>query len=436
MGRAARKRHRKKMHKAAEITETEERLKLFKAWMQEQNCLFISQLIPYNFNITGRGLMAARNIEADKALIKIPFNILITTFTAAQSDIKILFLDTDYYTAQFVLSIFLIYERHLAHSSKWFHYLQILPKAFANPEFCSDREKSVLPTFILDYIHSAHKIKNDFLSLRKSLATLALNENDLCPHCNISLKHIMTFNMYRWAYYVVNTRAVYLEPESNVETMKNIKQPNNIALAPFLDLFNHNFSAKVSTRVVTNTNGQRFYELITLKPCKKESQIFINYGSHNSLRLYVDYGFFIPNNPLDEVSFAIDDIKTYVHINKQKLEFIECNHFDKDIAFTRTGLNYNAIRILFLITTNLPREHWSLKIYNSSYTPNEFLCIYNIAIKILEEKTSKFFQFSSRMVKQRNQSLSFSVACCLLAEYCTLLGHSMNYIKTHQKMIF
>ncbi|KOC70536.1 ATP-binding cassette sub-family B member 7, mitochondrial [Habropoda laboriosa] len=80
MGRTSRKRHQKKKLNIKEITENkEESLVHLKSWLLRKNCLSVYNLVPFNFPVTGRGLKTLENIKANDILIKIPYNILITT---------------------------------------------------------------------------------------------------------------------------------------------------------------------------------------------------------------------------------------------------------------------------------------------------------------------------------------------------------------------
>lgn len=55
---------------------------------------------------------------------------------------------------------------------------------------------------------------------------------------------ILTVDVYRWAWYVVNTRSVFYVSASS-DYLRDA-EPDTIALAPFLDLLNHSPHANVS----------------------------------------------------------------------------------------------------------------------------------------------------------------------------------------------
>ncbi|XP_076753475.1 SET domain-containing protein 4-like [Xylocopa sonorina] len=436
MGRTSRKRRQKKKLSVTEIAENEEdSLMRLKSWLLKKNCSSVINLLPFNFHVTGRGLKTLNSIEPNDILIKLPYEILITTFTLSQSDINILFSKTEHYSAQCLLSVFVLYESHLGNDSKWYNYISSLPKYLTNPDFCTEKEKNLLPAFVRDYMFEFHKVQNDFQSLIRSVNNLSLHGKDYCPHCNLHLKKIITFEKYKWAYYIVNTRAVYIDAiqvEKSQNIPINIKHQNNLALAPFLDLFNHSIYSSTRAAVVTLENGNKFYQITTLNSFKSGSQVFINYGAHNSLKLYVHYGFFILNNPLDEIYFDISDIKICFNVPTFKLDFIISNNLQKSMAFTRDGLSYTAISTLFVIKTNLRKDRWSAKIYGNSFTLEDMANVYYLAKQILNSKRVELINHLTEMKSFNHCTQSFSIAINLVEEYITILDESYNnFNKSH-----
>lgn len=83
------------------------------------------------------------------------------------------------------------------------------------------------------------------------------------------------------------------------------KDINSLALAPFLDMFNHSNDADVEVNIDIKNNA---YILKTLRSYKKYDQVFIKYGSHSSHKLLLEYGFTLSRNPNDFVKFSYDEI--------------------------------------------------------------------------------------------------------------------------------
>lgn len=429
MGRTSRKRRQKKNLNFIKLKENnDESLMCLKSWLLNENCL-IHHLIPEYFPVTGRGLKTLKYIDKNEVLIQLPFQMLITTDVLLQSNIRILFLNNtmDVFSSQCMLSVFLVYEAHLGIDSNWYLYLKTLPQCFTNPDFCSNKEKKALPNFILNSLHQIHnKLENDFSVLIKAMKNLDVTNNSYCTHCNVHIQKIMTFARYKWAYYTVNTRAVYIDAKLCKVNIFNIKQPNNLALAPFLDLFNHDVNTTVAVSFIKDNTEKQFYQIITLNSFDKESQVFINYGAHNNLKLYLDYGFFIPSNPLDEIYFDISDIQRCLDISKNKLDFITSNNFHKNMSFTHNGLNYNAIITLFVSSTRLGRDCWKVKIYNQTFDPDEQNVINKLGISVLNLKRMEYICALSNMKNMEVKTPSFAIAIDLVEELINILDISLN----------
>lgn len=435
MGRTLRKRQKKKRDILKLNENTDKFLFYLRSWLLNEKCLSICHLIPEYFPFTGRGLKTLKHIENDEILIQLPFEMLITTDTLLHCNIKTLFLNNtvDSFDPQCVLAVFLAYEVHLGTSSKWHFYLKTLPQSFTNPDFCSNREKKLLPSFILDSLHQAHELEKNFSLIMKSIKHLEIINRAYCPHCNAQLQNIITFAKYKWAYYVVNTRAVYIDNELCKKNIFNMKEPNNLALAPFLDLFNHDVNADVKVSVVTDNLQNQFYQIVTLKSFDKDSQVFINYGPHSNLKLYIDYGFFIPCNPLDEIHFDIFDIQKCFNISGNKLDFITFNNFHKNMSFTRSGLNYNATMTLFILNTKLEKNYWKIKIYGEMFDSDERSMINKLGINILNVKRMEYTCALSNMKNAKFKSQSFSIAINLVEEYINILDMAFNYMGKNRK---
>lgn len=179
----------------------------------------------------------------------------------------------------------------------------------------------------------------------------------------------------------------------------------------------------------------QFYQIITLKPFDKESQVFINYGAHNNLKLYIDYGFFIPCNPLDEIHFDILEIQRCFDVSKNKLEFITFNNFHKNMWFTRNGLNYNATITLFILGTKLEKNCWKMKIYSETFDSHELCFINKLGISILNLQKAKYTHALSNMKNLKSKSHSFSIAIELVDEYINILDTAFNYLKETEKAV-
>lgn len=426
MGRTRRKRQQKKERiiRKRNIQSAVD-LDNLKSWILFQSHLFKCGLVPHIFPDTGRGLMTLRDIEAGDNLLELPKQCLITTFTVTKSYIFKIFLTEKMYDATCVLATFLVYEKHLDASSWWKPYIDTLPASYTNPEFCFKSEKNLLPEFAKSHFDLfSRKLKSSYLLIVKSLA----KKSDLfCPHCNLSLDKILSYNVFVWGYYTVNTRAVYLNNSNNFEI--NVKD-NNLALAPFLDLFNH-VCENVSTASFAIRGDSEFYQVKSRKSYKQGSQVFINYGGHSNLKLYIEYGFIISQNPLDNVTFEMSDLQQFMKLSDNVVHYLNKKKINENMYFSSEGLSYNARNALFVSTTLCHQREWNLKIYCERLDFDDMSKIIFFGSKVLKKKKWELEQSLKKMNNVFCMSESFLFAINLLEEHLRILENCSIYFNKY-----
>lgn len=428
MGRIKRKREQKKekFFKRQTSVNTVDSDNL-KSWMLAQSEKFKCDLVPYIFPETGRGLMTLKDIKAGDDLLELPKQFLITTTTVSKSSISDIFLPDMIYDSQSVLAAFIVYERHLGDFSIWKPYVDSLPTAYSNPEFCLKSEKNALPDFIKnhsDFLLS--KIKAGYLLMVKSME-IAKKSHFVCCHCNLTLDKILTFNAFLWGYYTVNTRAVYLNNNDNIDI--NVKD-DNLALAPFLDLFNH-VCENVATASLTKRGDSEFYLIKTQVSYKQRSQVFINYGAHSNLKLYTEYGFIISQNPLDKVTFEILDVQQFITLSDKVINYLHKQKMNSDMYFNCEGLSYNARNTLFVLSTISHPQEWNKKIYCEQLDSDDMSKIIFLAQQVLHRKKYELEQSLKKMKNVTCKSNSFLLAVNFVEE---LVKISENCLKSFDNL--
>lgn len=426
MGRTARQRQRKKNNPTINSVN----LKHMEDWMRVLGWSPVCHLTPHVFKDTGRGLMCLEPILSKNSIIKIPKKLLITVGLVSRSVIKDLFIKNKLYDAQSVLAVFLLYQRHLGSLSDWKIYIDSLPASYTVPDYCNTMEKKKLPDFLAEELdRRSRNVVNQYRVIVQSISELDEDKNR-CNHCGKVFKDIVTFRGFEWAFYTVNTRAVYVDNSKSTNELINIKNWDNLALAPFLDLFNHSYDAEVDVDLIRENGDKEFYEIKTLKPFDKGSQVFINYGPHNSVKLYLEYGFFIPINPLDEVYVNYEDIKLNYPVSDCANEFIVLNELNKNIGFTRQGLNYNAKIIFFILTSkNVKRESWKIKIYQDvEFRDEEIFEINILGGKFVEFKKNILDGQLRKMKLLKNVTESFKIGIALVEEHISILKNCSEFL--------
>lgn len=222
----------------------EERCKPLMLSNQFEVCKFLSsngwsntkRLTVSEFQATGRGLFAKRNLCELDMIIELPYQSMIS-YRTIENDIEFfeLFSTEKLESAktkvsfQALLALYLQHQKFIGESSRWTTYVKTLPEAIDTPYFCKKSELYHLPDFLLERIVAQNEaIKSNFSSL------LSLLQPEAEQH--------FTLETFKWAYFACNSRSVYLDYQclepltTNHNFGKILSDTPNMALAPLLDL--------------------------------------------------------------------------------------------------------------------------------------------------------------------------------------------------------
>ncbi|XP_060083947.1 SET domain-containing protein 4-like [Ylistrum balloti] len=337
--RTLRRRKRKEKLSHAHIPCLEQEYITLCQWMKRSN--FFQRrpfLRPAILSSTGRGLMTCHPITPGSIIVSIPHKLLITPQTVLTSLRHHITKWDKQLSSQQAMSVFLLVERQKQESSFWFPYISVLPKRYTTPAFFSEAELNLLSKTVrsrasteISKVYTAFKLVTDFVR-----------------SCWPEIVPLVTLADFLWAWYSINTRSVYFKQELCDEFLAD---GNFIALAPFLDLLNHSFNAKINASFNEKNNC---YEIQTEDTYRKYDQVFISYGNHDNTHLLVEYGFVLHNNPNDVVEFSFDSLldialkMEHEHL-KEKKSILQAGDFDKKLCCCSDGLSWNlqvALRVL------------------------------------------------------------------------------------------
>lgn len=342
-----------------------------------------SRLAVSSFKNTGRGLYSKSGLMENDTIIDLPFKCLISHYTIEfDKEFKNIFDDEKIrdkkgtISFQSLLAFYLTYNIVLEDKSPWHVYIKTLPADFSTPYFCKKSELYHLPDYILEKVVEQNNIiKSNYQHLKDILDSQNSN----------GIHEKMSLELFKYAYFVCNSRSVYINSKSfdplvdHEPFFKELCSDEcNMALAPMLDLLNH--SDKATTRCqlshcdrfiennaakIRNDEIKISYMLYTSNLWKKYDEIFINYGTYNNTKLFIEYGFVLPNNEMDFLEFTLEDINNYIKshnelkfmpIPKHKYKFIRDHNLDQQMYIdTNDGLNHNfqAVLAILLLPQNL-----------------------------------------------------------------------------------
>lgn len=406
-----------------------------------------SQLKVAKFSKFGRGLYSKVVVRADDALLELPIDVLIS-YQTLENDLEFLdIFDEEKFEGakseiifQCLLALYLCHQK-LKEGSNWEAYIKSLPESFDHPYFCNKLELQYLPDYILEKI-----VEQNGLIKAQYQKLVALLRVDL----GISI------DLFKWAFFVCNSRSVYikgkvLEPliaENHFRDL--IKDLPNMALAPFLDFFNHSDDAKVSSQLSHSESAiqrnsekiksgeiQLTYQVYTQEQFSKQQQIFINYGALNNTKLLLEYGFFIPNHKSDFLEFSLSDINNYIKshlelrllvIPRHKYKFIQDHDLDNQLYIDLVdGISHNfqAILAMLLVQENL---------YNLTEVAFgdaiQFAGIQKYAVEIIERRKGEYEIFAKGLKQLESLSDSGKVCLAHFQSCIAFIGKVLEFVKT------
>lgn len=388
MGRTKRKRNRNKKSTDGKSLDNEHAVVSLLKWMKSQHWGNQTSLRLREFEITGRGVFSTKSLAPGDTLIQVPYKLLITFNTIQESGLQDVLNLNEKTKLKFqdFLVMFLIVERIKGCASRWHAYIESLPQEPPwLPLKLSKEDVEVLPDHIRDSIRrSRWNAEESWKRLRKSIS------------CSGYERCVLDVNSFTWAFTMVNTRAVYVDPqiihdlsEFPVRDLRRfLSDEPCMALCPFLDMFNHSSDAKTSAELKRAGDNEWCYELRTVYGYRKYEQIFISYGSHDNLKLLCEYGFFIPwKNMLDSVQFSSNEILNVLgkQISSRHMRFLLERKLNKNLFVAFEGISFNLKAFLyFLLQTDI--NIWTTCVFSENY-PKETLDQFEmLAIKLLQSK--------------------------------------------------
>ena len=262
------------------------------------------------FDVGLRGLKTTRIIAPLQNLIQVPHQLLVTRNVALghlQFGHKL--------STHQLLALFLI-----SSPSEWTEYLESLPTTYDVPFFSSELEIQALPNYLKEKVKDQrNQVKAQFLECLQFLPDLK-------------------FSQFAWAFFTVNTRAVFHKDGWD-----------NLALVPFLDMFNHSPDVEVEA----NCNGQHY----SLKNINQSygvgEQVYINYGPHSNVKLFLEYGFILPHNPHDFVPIDVPELMEVCGSSPGRLEVIRELDLTLNLGIDRNGEpSWNVGACLYILSSD------------------------------------------------------------------------------------
>ncbi|XP_064105445.1 SET domain-containing protein 4-like [Macrobrachium nipponense] len=322
-----------------------------------------------------------------------------------------------------VLSIFLLYHKWLGAQSEWKHYIDSLPVTYTVPAFCTEKEVSVMPEFLKSIVQGQEEdLQNCFDKAQKIFGLLCV-KNSCC--------YLPSLTDIKWAWFTVNTRVVYMK---NSYPNPILEDEDICALAPYLDLLNHSHTAQVEAGL--SEDGE-FYQIKTLVPYGPYEQVFINYGPHDNIKLYQEYGFVLPDNPHSSVPFILDellavmkvcDVIENAHARKdlfyEKQRIIVSHNYHKNLVMSSDGPSWNfEVAATILLMTADELSQWDV-IYEDLTGISHRHLVQCCLRMLCQSKLDHFNSFMMNMEDIEDCTEAFACAKMLIKDCCLMLSNA------------
>ncbi|KAK9876073.1 hypothetical protein WA026_011183 [Henosepilachna vigintioctopunctata] len=390
MGRAKRTRNRRKLRTREKNAMTD--IVQMTRWMGTKKWKNLAKIKCQEFQQTGRGVMSTKVISSGDVLISVPYKLLITYSTIAESEgfLNILKLNSKLGIHN-LLCAFLVFEKHKGNRSSWKYYINSLPKEKPKlPWFASFQEMQCFPEdFRIICNHSRDKFEKSWNHFRNSV-----NPNWTCSCCNKNIDDIINFEAYIWGYTLVNTRVVYLDPDlvKSFSKCDVLLDAPNIALCPMMDMFNHCDSSENIIKF-KHTKEHLMFELVTLDNIPRYNEIFICYGRHDNLKLFTEYGFYLPKNSNDKVKFIPDVILKVLNLTLSNIQygylkehqFLNCD----ELFISSSGISFKLRGFLY-VAWNEGDRNYGMTIFGEKYSDSFKDSLRYFLVKLIDYKRKEY----------------------------------------------
>ncbi|XP_019637584.1 PREDICTED: SET domain-containing protein 4-like [Branchiostoma belcheri] len=338
-----RRRRRKDENRPVSIAHEESFVRFFQ-WLHRNGCRNVP-LKPAVFPDTGRGMMATKALKHGELILAIPKRLLITIEAIMDSYLAPYIERADpRLTPTQALAVFLICEKHRREKSYWRPYIDILPDEYSCPAYFTEDDFRLLPNSLRGRAkakkYECHKVYKELTPFFESLADLFSDRED-----------VFNFQNFKWAWSAIKTRA--LDVPIGRETGAHLRDTDTPTptMFPLVDSINHSAQAKIRHRY---NDKSQFLESRTESVYRRHAEVMNSYGRADNDNLLLEFGFVVPGNPADTVTFnLVQDVLEYLQpennaMLERKIMFLARNNLISDLTCGVTGVSPQMLTVLMV----------------------------------------------------------------------------------------
>ncbi|KAE8350286.1 SET domain-containing protein [Aspergillus coremiiformis] len=318
---------------------------LFTEWALTQGVI-ANGVGPARFPGRGLGMIAARNIEKDEAIVTVPLKAMLTPERIPSS-----------FTSRFPeeISTHALYAAFLTNGDpKDLEEFEAWTKTWPNrqdfeesmPILWSESLQNYLPPSISSHWHSIQS-RGDKPQYKTSHQHLLFQQEQRLRaawEIVVTVFPDTNWETFRYHWLIVNTRSFYyLMPDQEPPEDRN----DAMALLPFADYFNH---SDVACNV--KFDGEKYVFRAT-KHYDEGEEIYMSYGSHPNDFLFAEYGFYLDEN--ESETLYLDDI-IFQDLSSSLQEELDFQQYYGNYQLTATGVCYRTE--IAACIKYMPSEDW------------------------------------------------------------------------------
>lgn len=282
--------------------------------------------------VSGRGIVARREIDQYEDLIRVPWKLAITRDSAQEKWGKKLITNTmSEYSA---IALYIIDEKFNTENSFWEPYLKVLPSIddVGCSIFWTQEELDTLldgSPLRNQSIYLRSRVREEFYQLQDVLFS---KEPEKFP------PDAFTIQNFEWAYSLLFSRAMRLDFEEPVDIIgfgdEKPKTADVVAMVPYVDLINHNPSSETIIRgafegysIPGVRSAEKYISVKADKYYQQFEQIYISYGQKSNGQLLMLYGFAVERNSMDFMDLITKHLLESSPMSQAKRRFLESKNF-------------------------------------------------------------------------------------------------------------
>jgi len=282
--------------------------------------------------VSGRGLVARRDMELAEEVAKVPLSILLTKNSSRDLfGEEAITEDMSMYSA---IALHLMHEAFvMKEKSKWEPYIAVLPSTEEiGASFTWSRSELEQYLDGSPLLNASSFLKRKVMDDFRYLQIRTLNKYpDKFP------AKAFTYENYEWAYAILFSRAVRL----NFDDL-----PPFVALVPYIDMINH--SPGSQTYITAKMDGvklplgmsteERCAVVLADKYYARYEQIYISYGPKSNGQLLMLYGFSLERNVMDFVEVPMSNAILGCPLEEYKVDYLEARKASVGTSDIKDGL--------------------------------------------------------------------------------------------------